>query len=72
MQMESTDIQATPSKSFSGSATPFLATPRQAISGTRSTEDAVIDTVESEFSEYDLASASEAEGELDAQGSFTI
>lgn len=70
MQLESSDLLTTPSKSFSGVATsPFVATP----TSRRSTENAVADAAESEFSEYELASASEAEGELDmAQGDHTV
>jgi len=72
MQMESTDINSTPSKSFSGSTTPFIATPRPKMLGSLSTENAIVDSIDSEFSEYELASASEAEAELDMQGGLTI
>jgi hypothetical protein len=72
MQMESNDVNATPSKSFSGSVTPFVSTPRQTMSASLSTENALVDTADSALSEYDLASASEAEVELDMQGGLTL
>lgn len=42
------------------------------MSGSLSTENVVVDSIDSEFSEYELASASEAEAELDVQGGLTI